>query len=880
MIQTGIISKVKIQDILSNQLPEFIRDESPLTVDFLKQYYTSQEYQGGPADISDNLEKYLNVDNLTPEVIVDSVTTSGITTVGAETIQVNSTKGFPNQYGLLKIDNEIITYTGITTNTFTGCERGFSGITSYHSDTNKEDLVFNSSSAAEHGNLSTVQNLSSLFLKEFYKKFKTTFLPGLEGIDFQSNLDVGTFIKEARSLYQTKGTNESFRILFNVLYGLSPNILNLEERLIKPSSANYIRRQVCVAELLSGNPIKLKGQNLLKGLTGQTLFRSDLDQNINASISEIEPFERVDSGLSGISTYYKIGLFVGYDETSDVQGDFIIIPNSKSLENIAVGSSVITVDSTVGFGTTGTIISGINTITYSDKTVNQFLNCKGITEPIKPIQNVRSNVTYFGFEDGDADKKVVLRLTGVLSRFEQEGNIDVTEGEIISVKNIGDKVKNDKQTYKEIFCNSWIYNTSSSYFITGKTGTVFTLGSSIDRSSLKVGDIVEIVNRGSNTIVPSSDTIYVNEITSNTVTLSDGLIPDLTTIEDQTKYKLRKKLNKPNSSGTPIEYGNNTLTSDVQNVYIENQDAYVASNSLPSYSVDVNDNAFQYFNKITASRKIATLNLADPSEGILEGSTNDQIDSTIIVFGEDVPFLTGDRVFYTPIGGDALVGLETGSYYVDVLPNKKKIKLFGSPSGIDDGKNLTFSKSVNDGTHQFVLFSQRSSEIGAQKLIKKFPLEQNIKNGNNDLTPVGQTGMLINGVEITNYKSNDNMYFGPLSSVDVLNGGDNYDVINLPNILISTGVGTTALVQPVISGKVEDIFVDPQNFDIDRVVSIGVTGGNGSGCVLEPIIGTRFRNEFFNTSPSTSGGGINTTTEEIVFLDCLLYTSPSPRDRG
>ena len=63
MIQTGIVSKVKIQDILSNQLPEFIRDESPLTVDFLKQYYASQEYQGGSADISDNLEKYLNVDN-------------------------------------------------------------------------------------------------------------------------------------------------------------------------------------------------------------------------------------------------------------------------------------------------------------------------------------------------------------------------------------------------------------------------------------------------------------------------------------------------------------------------------------------------------------------------------------------------------------------------------------------------------------------------------------------------------------------------------------------------------------------------------------------------------------------------------------------------
>ena len=121
MIETGIVNKVKIQDVISNQLPNFIRDESPDTVDFLKQYYVSQEYQGGPSDISDNLDQYLNIDNLTPEVIVDTSTTVGITTIGDETIEVTSTKGFPNQYGLLKIDDEIITYTGIGTTSFTGC---------------------------------------------------------------------------------------------------------------------------------------------------------------------------------------------------------------------------------------------------------------------------------------------------------------------------------------------------------------------------------------------------------------------------------------------------------------------------------------------------------------------------------------------------------------------------------------------------------------------------------------------------------------------------------------------------------------------------------------------------------------------------------------
>ena len=66
MIQTGTVSKVKIQDVISNQLPNYIRDESPKTIDFLKQYYISQEYQSGVTDLSDNLSKYLDFNSLTP----------------------------------------------------------------------------------------------------------------------------------------------------------------------------------------------------------------------------------------------------------------------------------------------------------------------------------------------------------------------------------------------------------------------------------------------------------------------------------------------------------------------------------------------------------------------------------------------------------------------------------------------------------------------------------------------------------------------------------------------------------------------------------------------------------------------------------------------
>jgi hypothetical protein len=172
MIQTGIESKVKAYQIIENQLPAFILDESPKASEFLKQYYISQEYPSGPSDISENFNSYINLDNLTPEVIVGFTSITSSITSTSSTINVLSTKGFPQYYGLLKIDDEIITYTGITTNSFTGCVRGFSGITSYRDSNNPEELVFSETTASSHTQYSSVQNLSSLFLKEFYNKIK------------------------------------------------------------------------------------------------------------------------------------------------------------------------------------------------------------------------------------------------------------------------------------------------------------------------------------------------------------------------------------------------------------------------------------------------------------------------------------------------------------------------------------------------------------------------------------------------------------------------------------------------------------------------------------------------------------------------------------
>ena len=124
-------------------------------------------------------------------------------------------------------------------------------------DNNPSELVFSDTTATDHENDATVINLSALFLKEFYKKTKKLLTPGLENVNFVNNLDVSNFIKNSKSLYQSKGTEESFRILFNILYNETPKIIDLEQYLIKPSTAEFIRREVVLAEALSGNPIQI-----------------------------------------------------------------------------------------------------------------------------------------------------------------------------------------------------------------------------------------------------------------------------------------------------------------------------------------------------------------------------------------------------------------------------------------------------------------------------------------------------------------------------------------------------------------------------------------------------------------------------------------------
>ena len=240
------------------------------------------------------------------------------------------------------------------------------------------------------------------------------------------------------------------------------------------------------------------------------------------------------------------------------------------------------------------VVSGINTnIYYGSKSLNQFFGCENIISPISTTDDIRSDEFYYGYENGDLSKKVELRLTGVLSEFVSTSDIRLlTEGEKITVKNVGEKITDPllNKSRKQIFANSWIYNTSSRFQVSSISGNNFVLFTSdIDKSSIKVGDEVQILFRNEENI---AGTGVVKSVSQSTQTINiDPLFnaSGITIIPDtanKKEYDLRRIIKTATSSSVDIEFGNNVLTSDITNVYNDSDERiYVASNSLPSYQI-------------------------------------------------------------------------------------------------------------------------------------------------------------------------------------------------------------------------------------------------------------------------------------------------------
>ncbi len=802
-------TRIKISSIVENQLPQFVKEEFPLVSEFLSQYYISLENQGGTNDILQNIDQYVKVDSLTN--LTESTTLTSEVTFFDTEINVVSTAGFPDSYGLLLIDSEIITYTSKTSTTFEGCVRGFSGVTSYKV---KDQLTFTETESQEHSSDVEVVNLSILFLKEFLTKIKKQFTPGFEDRELYPDLSQKLFIKQAIDFYSSKGTDNSFKILFKALYGQNVEVIRPRDYLIQPSDAQYRITNDLVVEAIQGDP---------RNLVNLTLYQDETDfvNSAQGTITDVEKLVR------NSKEYYLISLDAGYDRdiqpSGSIFGKFSIHPKTKTVSNILSGSTTLEVDSTVAFpNENGNLIIDLEnqttlTVPYTSKTLNQFLGCSGIIQDIPESTEVKSDSYAYG---NFGSEKITVRILGVLSELNNPENTKLySKGDLIKIKTLGTDLKDYKS-------NNWFFNIPVKYDVESIELLDESDGSYkinvYDDNFIKVGDFVSLIPSGGDKI--DCYVTFLNGDRSFNIQVGSRIL------NTNLSYSVKKNLSKVTSENYPSV---NQYTSNIQNVYSDDESLYIAAPSLPTYlnqKLKINDRSISF-----------------------SGSFN----GTILDIGKH-GFYTGDSIVYKPSANNTL-GITTGIYFIKKI-NETQIKLSRSKNNIFTENFVSVNGTVSNAKFELVDFTYEdlsTRELESQKLIRKIS-EPQFKDKEYDTDP-GSTGIFLNGVELLNYKSKDNVYYGPIEKIIPVAGGSDYDIINPPIMTITDPIGSGSSAYCSVIGGLSRIDIIDPGFDYLEEPRIEITGGNGSNAAAKVNLASFDHVVSFNSQSSAGSVSLNPT---------------------
>lgn len=874
--------RVQFNTIVASQLPAYVREEYPLIQEFLKSYYLGQEYQGGPIDLIQNIDRYSKLDetiNLSESVVLLDDTSFDSTTINVNsTSSPEGTRGFPDSYGLLQINNEVITYTGKTDYSFTGCIRGFVGITSYRSEANQDEVVFSNSSSSDHLAGATIKNLSVLFLQEFLTKIKHQLLPGLENRELYSDLNQAIFIKNAKDFYTSKGTNQSFEVLFKALYNEDVEVIKPSEKLFTPSNSQYRILKELVVEAIEGNP---------EELLNSTVYQEPYEDLLNRAYAPVTSVENISVGYG--KTFYRLSFDGGYDRDIRVEGavygQFRADPTTRVIGQVGSGTTIITVDSTVGFSTSGELFvqysdTTTGVVSYTSKSLRQFYGITNLTNTIADGGTVGINTYAYGLSN-QTGENILFRITSVLNEFVDPGNtLNLTKGGVINVTTLGISEENTKTRY-------WKYNDSPVYKVTklelfDSSNSSYKVTINTKNPYVRVGDTMTLT--GSDGISKQS-TVRSIQSDNSFVILGQGVLNINLT------YKIQRNIQTASVNSFPQ---NNTRTSDVSAVYKKGEDYLVASSSLPYYDGQ----------PVDTDKRIISFS------GTFVGQDIE------IAPGGEHGYYTGEAVYYK-------APLVTQSYINPAgRPDTRKVRGTGLfADGLYfikrvSGSTVKFARSRNDiYNNTFVSvessvtitpgntiepYKFKDKSIEEQKLFKRISISKD--DGEIYPTvPERTNGIFVNGVELINYKSEDVIRYGEIERIDILAPGSNIDVINVPNLVIDDAIGTGATGYAAVKGVVTEIRVEEPGFDYVREPTVTISGGNGTGAKANVsmkqighkvdffadaasanvIVGTastqsiigfstyhKFRDAervLYRTQDQTGVGGISTNAEYYVF---------------
>src|SRR6056300_969597 len=319
--------KDKISNLLNSQVPDFVLEDHPLFLDFVKAYYKFLESaEITLTNIGD--PDHLQLDNQTNAI--NFIQLNGTNINGdddGDRILLEDTS-----YGDF-VNGETITgqTSGATATVLIEDVDGGSRLFVTHQNKFIEgELIIGSTSAAEATiskyRANPVQNIQQLLdypdpdktIQGFLTKFRNAFLASIPDT-LDGDIDKRKLIKNIKSLYRAKGTKRASEIFFKLLFNETAEIRFPKENILRASDGKWDTQQVlrCL-EVGTVNATNLIGQTI-------TQANVPSDSNINEATAIVENVFKYEIGGETV-----VEIVLG-DET--ISGTFVAGQNITGTDN-------------------------------------------------------------------------------------------------------------------------------------------------------------------------------------------------------------------------------------------------------------------------------------------------------------------------------------------------------------------------------------------------------------------------------------------------------------------------------------------------------------------------------------------------------------------
>jgi len=347
----------KISSLISSQLPDFVVDDHPQFVQFLKTYFTfmeSAELQVTSIESTDGI----TLENETGRV--DNLLLDGSKITSERTQQDADDKIIleDSSFGKFTIGETITGFTSKATASVLAEDLSNNRI--YISSQDKfgrDEIITGNTSGAQavinNYRPNPVQNIQELtnfrdpdrVISNFLSKFRDEFLKTIPET-LAVGLDKRSLIKNIKSMYRLKGTQKGHELFFRILFNQPSETFYPRTQMLRVSDGQWNTQKVLRAVATTGNTSNLVGRSI----TGQSSSASAVIESVKKFLigsKEVSEFIVNEDTISGTFTIGET-----LQGTANDTDDFFIkatitgIPGTKTITNdgsLYTSSSLINV---------------------------------------------------------------------------------------------------------------------------------------------------------------------------------------------------------------------------------------------------------------------------------------------------------------------------------------------------------------------------------------------------------------------------------------------------------------------------------------------------------------------------------------------------------